>query len=307
MGRDRTRNRTHSERARQPLSPAGVEGTLLDGMSVAVLQALGLVTERGGASPDAHRKIKQITHFLRLIEPALDDVFARQAEPVLLELAAGKSYLGLVLYERFVARHGRGRLIAVEARPDLAAKVAGIAAGLGFDRFEMRVGTIIEAELPERAHFALALHACDTATDEALVRAVRAKCDHIALVPCCQAEVARLLRGVGSAAGALWQHAWHRREFGAHLSNVIRALALQACGYQVTVTELAGWEHSLKNELIVGRRVGSWHAGAREELRLLLREVPVQPWLLGALGIDGLGMDGSEVKTPMPHPESELP
>lgn len=290
------RNRTRSTRARQALTPDAVRGTLLDGMSVELLQALGLVTEKGGASPDAHRKIKQITHFLRKIEPALDDVFARHDEPVLLELAAGKSYLGLVIYQAFVARHGRGRLVAVEARPELAERVAGIAGRLGFERFEMRVGTIIEAELPERVHFALALHACDTATDEAIVRAVEARADHVALVPCCQAEVARLLKGVDGGPDQLWRHPWHRREFGAHLTNVLRALALQARGYQITVTELAGWEHSLKNELILGRRVGRYHPGARAELTALLESIPVEPWLIAALdereGADGHRVDG---------------
>lgn len=271
------------KKVREPLTPAAVRGTLLEGQSVEVLRALGLVTERGGASPDAHRKIKQITHFARLIEPALDDVFARHAEPVLVELAAGKTYLGLALYERWIARHGRGRLIAVESRPELADRVRGIARDLGFDRLEVVTGRIAEAPLPERVHFALALHACDTATDEALVRALAARADHIALVPCCQAEVARLLRDVEQGPASLWRHAWHRREFGAHLTNVIRTLALQAHGYQVSVTELAGWEHSLKNELILGRRVGAFHAGARDELARLLADIPVRPWLLGAL------------------------
>lgn len=277
------RNRTRSARARRPLTPDAVRDTLLDGMSTELLRALGLLTERGGASPDAHRKIKQITHFLRQIEPALDDVYARHDEPVLLELAAGKSYLGLAIYAWFVQRHGRGRLVAVEARPPLAERVAGIAERLGFERFEMRVGRIIEAPIPERVHFALALHACDTATDEAIVRAVGARADHVALVPCCQAEVARLLKGVGEGPRELWRHAWHRREFGAHLTNVLRALALQARGYQVTVTELAGWEHSLKNELILGRRVGRYHRGARERLSALLGQIPVEPWLMQGL------------------------
>lgn len=292
MARMSRRNRTRSARAREPLTPSAVQGSLLDGMSTEVLRALGLLTDKGGASPDAHRKIKQITHFLRLIEPALDEVFARHAEPVLLELAAGKSYLGLALYERFVKRHGRGRMVAVEARPELADRVAGIAEGLGFDRFEMVRGAIIDAPLPERVHFALALHACDTATDEAIVRAVGARADHVALVPCCQAEVARLLRGVDDGPASLWRHAWHRREFGAHLTNVVRALALQAHGYQVTVTELAGWEHSLKNELILGRRVGRFHAGARDELAALLSRIPVRPWLIEALAAPGAG-DGA--------------
>ncbi|MCB9536562.1 MAG: SAM-dependent methyltransferase [Myxococcales bacterium] len=274
------------KRARQSLDPAAVQGTLLEGQSVRTLQALGLVTERGGASADAHRKIKQINHFLRLIAPALEDVFARHEQPVLFEMAAGKSYLGLALYEHWIARQGRGRLVAVEARPELAQRVRDIADELGFDRLEVVCGRIAEVDLPERAHFTLALHACDTATDEALVRAVRAKSDHVALVPCCQAEVARLLKGVKDGPDALWRHAWHRREFGAHLTNVLRGLALQAHGYQITVTELAGWEHSLKNELILGRRVGSFHAGARAELDALLTTIPVRPWLLDALAAD---------------------
>lgn len=281
-GRDRGGDRG---RAREALSPRAVEGTLLEGMSVDTLRALGLVTEKGGASADAHRKIKQIVHFLRLIEPALADVFERHPEPVLLEMAAGKSYLGLALYEHWIGRAGRGALHAVESRPELAQRVRDLAERRGFDRLTVEAATIIDAELPERAHFTLALHACDTATDEAIVRGLRAKSDYIALVPCCQAEVARLLKGVDGAAGSLWRHAWHRREFGAHMTNVLRTLVLQAHGYQVKVTELAGWEHSLKNELILGRRVGNYHEGARGELRALLAEIPVRPWLLETLEI----------------------
>jgi hypothetical protein len=270
--------------ARQALEPSALADSLLEGQSVAVLQALGLVTPRGGASADAHRKIKQIVHFVRQITPALDEVFERHAEPVLFDAAAGKSYLAFVVYERWIARHGRGRMVACEARPDLAARVRAIAAELGWSaRFEVVEGRIAEAVLPERIHFTLALHACDTATDEALVRALSTDSDHVALVPCCQAEVARLLKTVDTGPASLWRHAWHRREFGAHFTNVIRALALQARGYQVTVTELAGWEHSLKNELILGRRVARFHRGAEAELAALLAQVPVQPWLLDAL------------------------
>ncbi|MCB9647733.1 MAG: SAM-dependent methyltransferase [Deltaproteobacteria bacterium] len=275
------RKKTSGEvKARSALSPEAVQGTLLEGQSLPVLQALGLVTPRGGASADAHRKIKQISHFVQQIAPALDDLFERHPEPVLVDAAAGKAYLGLVIYERWIARHGRGRLIAIEGRPDLVTRVQGIATELGFDRLEVQPARIAEAEWPERVHFAMALHACDTATDEALAMALAAKADHVALVPCCQAEVARLLKEVDAGPADLWRHAWHRREFGAHLTNVIRALALQSYGYQVTVTELAGWEHSLKNELILGRRVARFHAGAERQLAQLLEQIPVRPWLL---------------------------
>ncbi|HVE81698.1 MAG TPA: methyltransferase, partial [Myxococcales bacterium] len=132
-----------------------------------------------------------------------------------------------------------------------------------------------------------ALHACDTATDDALVAAIRHRAEHVAVVPCCQAEVAQQLKqSPGEGPGAmrlLYRHPWHRREFGSHLTNVIRAQALEAFGYQVTVTELTGWEHSLKNELILARKVHHEHREARQALERLLAETGVRPKLVREL------------------------
>jgi hypothetical protein len=133
----------------------------------------------------------------------------------------------------------------------------------------------------------MALHACDTATDDAIAAAVRRNADHVAVVPCCQAEVAAQLKESPQAAAEpwplLWSHPIHRREAGAHLTNVIRALVLESFGYQVTVTELTGWEHSLKNELILGRRVHREHRGARARLQSLLGATRVRPKLVREL------------------------
>jgi len=102
-----------------------------------------------------------------------------------------------------------------------------------------------------------ALHACNTATDDAIHFALEKKARFIVLVPCCQAEVAAVLRknkGKALARNALtelWRHPLHTREFGSQVTNVLRCLELEAHGYQVTVTELVGWEHSMKNELII--------------------------------------------------------
>lgn len=82
------------------------------------------------------------------------------------------------------------------------------------------------------------------------------------LVPCCQAEVAACLRQTKALSlsrtplAELWRHPLHTREMGSQITNVLRCLYLEACGYQVTVTELVGWEHSMKNELIVARYTG---------------------------------------------------
>ena len=128
-----------------------------------------------------------------------------------------------------------------------------------------------------------ALHACDTATDDAIRFALRHDAKTIALVPCCQAEVSRLLQGQAGALRQLWRHPIQRREFGAHVTNVIRGLVLEAHGYKVRVTELTGLEHSLKNELIIAERHQRSNLQARTELERLIEQLGVRPALLDVM------------------------
>jgi len=123
------------------------------------------------------------------------------------------------------------------------------------------------------------------------VLAVAGGADHVAVVPCCQAEVARQLersRPSDPAVAALFAHPLHRRELGSHLTNVVRALALEAHGYKVTVTELVGWEHSAKNELILAKRVNRFDAAARTTLRALLDKFSIEPAVVTGLAARGL-------------------
>ncbi|MCO5164903.1 MAG: SAM-dependent methyltransferase [Planctomycetes bacterium] len=280
-----------ADRFRKKVSRADLPRELLPGQSTELLKTLHLVDARGNLQADSRRKLKQVNHLVRLLTPALDDVLARHGAPVIVDAAAGNAYLGFVLYELFLGPAGRGELVAVEPRPDLAARVRERAAALGYERLRVLEGPVQEVELPERVHALVALHACDTATDDALLAALARQADHVAVVPCCQAEVARQLKELAPDAvddpgvRALWKHPWHRRELGSHLTNVLRALALEARGHQVTVTELAGWEHAVKNELILARRVGREHAGARRELEALLARIPVRPTLARGLGL----------------------
>ena len=187
---------------RSALSPKEVLALVDDPRARTLLRALGLLTPRGGASADAHRKIKQITHLARLIAPAIEDAYDRHQEPVVVDAAAGKGYIGLLLYERLMRPRGRGRMVLVEAREDLVQRLRRWVRELGYERVEVIHAPVVEAPLPERVHVVVALHACDTATDEVIVRALRARADHVALVPCCQAEVARLLERARRAHGA---------------------------------------------------------------------------------------------------------
>jgi hypothetical protein len=133
--------------------------------------------------------------------------------------------------------------------------------------------------LPPRVDIVTALHACDTATDDAIRFALAKQAQFIVLVPCCQAEVAAVLRRHKSESLAqtplaeIWRHPIHTREFGSQITNVLRCLLLEAHGYQLTVTELVGWEHSMKNELIIARRGDAPRGNARERLTRILQEL----------------------------------
>jgi len=270
---------------------------LLPGESRALLQELHLLTRDGDLNADSLRKLKQVNHLVRLLAPALEDVLSRFGDPVIVDCGSGKGYLGFILYELFVGPAGKGTLIGIESRPELARAATERAARLGYERMRFIAGDLAGAPVPSRVHLVTALHACDTATDDALVLASRHGADHVAVVPCCQAEVARQLagrRGVDPALAEMHRHPWHRRELGSHLTNVIRALALEALGYQVTVTELAGWEHSLKNELILGRKLHGESRPSRERLDALLAAAGVRPKLVREL------WGGSEEAAPAP-------
>jgi hypothetical protein len=261
------------------------------GMSLELLKDLHLLTRDGHLNADARRKLKQIRHLLGLLRPALDDAMARTAEPLVVDCGAGKSYLGALLHELVLTPAGRGSLVAIEARPELSAQAAERAARFGHARFGVATGAIAEITLTQRPSVVTALHACDTATDDALALAIERAADHVAVVPCCQAEVARQLEAArpdDPALAALFAHALHRRELGSHLTNVVRALALEAHGYKVTVTELVGWEHSAKNELILGKRVQRYGAAARTQLSTLLDRFQIEPAIVRLLAARGL-------------------
>ena len=231
------------------------------GQSVELLQELHILTRDGKMNQDSRRKLKQVYHLFNFIEPLLLE--AQQAYPDihLVDHGAGKSYLGFILYDLFFkARAPASTVWGIETRDELVTRSRELAARLGFGGMRFLnlsvADSIVSPELPERVDVVTALHACNTATDDAIRFALAKQAKYIVLVPCCQAEVAATLRkhkatSLASALGEVWRHPIHTREFGSHLTNVLRCLQLQAHGYEVSVTELIGWEHSMKNELIV--------------------------------------------------------
>ena len=263
-------------------SPHPLAQEIRPGQSIELLKELHILTRDGKLNQDSRRKLKQVYHLFQFIEKLLQELPGQGAGATLADRGAGKSYLGFIIYDLFFKALDGGHVYGIETRPELVAASKALAARLGFERMGFLNLTVAEsassAELPARIDVVTALHACDTATDDAITFGLQKQARAMVLVPCCQAEVARVLNQ-GKALSLsrtplaeLWRHPLHTRELGSQLTNVLRCLYLEAWGYQVTVTELVGWEHSMKNELIIARHTGQKKRSAAERLQQILAE-----------------------------------
>jgi len=258
------------------------------GQSLELLKQLHILTRDGQLNQDSRRKLKQVYHLYQFIEKLLLEL-GEEADVTLADHGAGKSYLGFILYDLFFKQRASGTIYGIETRAELVQSSIELAQRLGFARMRFLSLTVAQSAqseaLPARFDVVTALHACDTATDDAIAFGLQKKARFMVLVPCCQAEVARVLSQHKALSLArtplseLWRHPLHTRELGSQITNVLRCLYLQASGYQVTVTELVGWEHSMKNELIVARHTGQKSRSAAERLRELLVEFGLEELL----------------------------
>ena len=268
--------------SKQPLAAGDLPPEVRPGQSVELLQALHILTRERKLNQDSRRKLKQVYHLFQFIEPLLLALGEPAGGITLADHGAGKSYLGFILYDLFFKARTSGHIYGIESRTELVQNSSELAARLGFGRMSFLNLSVAEsthaAQLPAQVDMVTALHACDTATDDAIAFGLAKQAKYMVLAPCCQAEVARLLgqnRALSlsrTPLAELWRHPLHTREMGSQITNVLRCLYLEARGYQVTVTELVGWEHSLKNELIIARYTGQPKPSAADHLRAILQE-----------------------------------
>lgn len=255
--------------------------------SVELLKELHILTRDGKLNQDSRRKLKQVYHLFQFIEPLLKDVQQSGKGVTLVDHGAGKSYLGFILYDLFFKQETGldFRIYGIETRDELVARSTELAQRLGFGGMEFLnlsvADSIVSDKLPQQVDVVTALHACNTATDDAIAFALEKKAKHIVLVPCCQAEVAAVLRknkgkALANPLAEIWRHPIHTREFGSHITNVLRCLQLEAHGYQLNVTELVGWEHSMKNELIIASYKNLPRRKPTERLQALLSAIGLE-------------------------------
>ncbi len=302
----KTKHRHSDDRA---ATPPALPDEIRPDQSIELLKELHILTRDARLNQDSRRKLKQVQHLYRFIEKLLlelDGPAAGSGGITLADHGAGKSYLGFILYDLFFKSRAGGTIYGIETRAELVERSQQLAARLGFERMRFVNTSVAESirstRLPEHIDIVTALHACDTATDDAIAFGLAKQATFMVLVPCCQAEIARALGGGKALAlsrtplAELWRHPLHTRELGSQLTNVLRCLYLEACGYSVSVTELVGWEHSLKNELIIARRTGKRKRSAAERLRAIADEFG----LSGLLPIRFPELPASAATTPGP-------
>jgi SAM-dependent methyltransferase len=249
----------------------GKQRVLRPDRSAALLQAIGIMNADTTISARNAKKYKQVNHLVELCRPTWEKLAAGRAvdagRPLrIVDLACGNSYLAFVLLEALRLVELPARLLGVDLRDDVIASSRERAAAIGFGDRSAFIAAELEAldpvqlaaELGGPIDLALALHACDTATDAALALAISAGASAILAVPCCQAELARQLRADGSLGEALVpaliEQGLLRRGLGELLTDALRIELLEACGYTVTALEFVDSEHTPKNLLLRAHR-----------------------------------------------------
>ena len=206
-------------------------------------RALGMAGKDGRILPRARDKFTQVNEFLRLLDEALDDAGLSGKDVRVVDAGCGLAYLTFA-----AARHVAGaRVVGVDTNEELIAKCSALAREVGADvAFHASAVADYEPETPPDV--VLSLHACDTATDEALARGVLWRSRVILAVPCCQHELHKAI--ASEVFQPVLRHGLLRERLADILTDALRALALRIMGYRVTVCEFVGSEHTAKNLML---------------------------------------------------------
>jgi SAM-dependent methyltransferase len=253
---------------------------LPEGEPVPFLVELGVMTPAGKVRSQRHDKFRQVNRFLELVEDVLPSLPDATNEPLrVVDFGSGKSYLTFALHHLLTAVHGRtADVVGLDLKEDVVADCEQLARRIGADGLRFEVGDIAGYEALDGVDLVVSLHACDTATDAALDRAVRAGAKVILAVPCCQHELMPQLRN--GALAPLLRHGTLRERFAAEVTDAARAQLLGAVGYDVQGVEFVPLEHTPKNVLLRAvARPGRDTAKAASEYRAFAAELAIDPAL----------------------------
>ena len=216
------------------------------------LHALGITGKDGQVRNDAQDKFRQINKMVEIFAPLIQAIKAEK--PRIVDMGAGKGYLDFALYDYL---DGKAEIIGVELRDKLVADGNTTANASGFQSLSFVPGTILDYDATG-ADAVIALHACDTATDDAIYQGIKAGASLIAVAPCCHKQIRRQMEA-GKPAGqldVLLRHGIFLERQAEMVTDTLRALLLELSGYRVKVFEFVSDAHTPKNNLVVAEKDG---------------------------------------------------
>ncbi|HAW85412.1 MAG: hypothetical protein A2087_06840 [Spirochaetes bacterium GWD1_61_31] len=263
---------------------------LPEGQAVPWMVDAGIMRADGSIVKSSYHKFRQVNRYLEFIEDVLPQL--PTGRPLrIVDFGCGKAALSFALYDWLTTHQKRQAVISgLDLKADVIKQCAAQARKLGFDGLSFAQGDIAGWQLAEQPDMVICLHACNTATDAALARAVAWQTEVILAVPCCHKELIQAIKVDGLA--PMLQYGLLRDRFGAMATDTLRALALEVMGYKTQICEFIDMEHTPKNILIRAVRqsaaatdtaMPAIQAAARRYLAFRAA-LGVQPWLESALG-----------------------
>jgi len=216
------------------------------------LRELGILTSEWKVKSDMQDKFRQINKYVEIIDGILKNEEIGENFSIV-DMGSGKGYLTFALYDYLKSRQqGNIRITGVEQRPELVEKCNKIAVDAGFTGLSFVKGSIESATLPA-FDMIIALHACDTATDEAIYRGIKAGAPFIICAPCCHKQIRKQMNP-GLLLKEITRFGILEERQAEMLTDTLRAMIMEAYGYKTRVFEFIATEHTPKNVLIAGSR-----------------------------------------------------
>ena len=225
---------------------------------------LGVCSKEGKVKADMQHKFKQINRYVEIVDSILKDKELRP-EFSITDMGSGKGYLTFALYSYLQQKNSSVKITGVELRKDLVEKCNQIAKASSFTGLHFEEGSIQDHELPH-TDMLIALHACDTATDEAIAKGIQAKAMHIICAPCCHKQIRKQM-SPANILQEITRHGILLERQAEMITDTIRALLLEAHGYKTKIFDFIDVEHTPKNVLVVGTRRPFSEAAFKENIR----------------------------------------
>lgn len=222
------------------------------------LHALGVTQTDGVVKPSMYPKFKQICHFVEIVDQLISESDLSAASEIsVTDIGSGKGYLTFALYDHLTATLGkRAAVTGVDVRGDMVALCQDFAKRADFGGLQFAEG-LAENAVARPSDVIIALHACDTATDDAIYRGISGDAKLIVVAPCCQHELAPQLAAAAEALAGITKFGLFKQRQADLVTDAARCLLLEASGYRVKVIEFVSTEHTAKNILIAAIRSGT--------------------------------------------------